>query len=56
MKADYLYREFIEDLVLNYETLSYSDLQGVVQARCMITKEDENSILNEINSKVNKKI
>lgn len=48
--------EFIEDLVLNYETLSYSDLQGVVQARCMITKEDENSILNEINSKVNKKI
>lgn len=48
--------EFIEDLVNDFDEITTSDLQGVVQARCMRTKEDENSILNEIYNKVDKKI
>lgn len=48
--------EFIEDLLNDFDELTTSDLQGVVQARCMRTKEDENAILNEIYNKVGKKI
>lgn len=48
--------EFIEDLVNDFDEITTSDLQGVVQARCMRTKEDENEILNEIYNKVDKKI
>ena len=48
--------EFIEDLVNDFDEITTSDLQGVVQARCMRTKEDENAILNEIYNKVDKKI
>lgn len=47
---------FIKDLVKHHEEFTTSDLQGVVQARCMKTKEDENVILNEINKRINKKI
>lgn len=46
-------KEFIKDIIENYENFTTSDLQGVVQARCKKTGEDENSILNEINNKVN---
>jgi len=48
--------EFIEDLVNDFDEITTSDLQGVVQARCMRTKENENAILNEIYNKVDKKI
>lgn len=48
--------EFIEDLVKDFDEITTSDLQGVVQARCMRTKEDENTILNEIYNKVDKRI
>lgn len=48
--------EFIEDLVDGFDEITTSDLQGVVQARCMRTKENENAILNEIYNKVDKKI
>ena len=40
--------EFIKDLVENYEEFTTSDLQAVVEARCMTTGEDEDAILNEI--------
>lgn len=45
--------EFIEDLVNDFDEMTTGDLQGVVQARCKKTGEDENLILNEINNKVN---
>lgn len=45
--------EFIKDIIKNYENFTTSDLQGVVQARCKKTGEDEKLILNEINNKVN---
>lgn len=48
--------EFIEDLVNDFDEITTSDLQGVVQARCMRTKENENAILNEIYNKFDKKI
>ena len=48
--------EFIEHLVNDFDNITTSDLQGVVQARCMRTKEDENAILKQIYKKVNKKI
>lgn len=48
--------EFIEDLVNDFDEITTSDLQGVVQARCIRTKEDGNEILNEIYNKVDKKI
>lgn len=48
--------EFIEDLVKDFDEITTSDLQGVVQARCIRTKEDENTILNEIYNKVDKRI
>ena len=48
--------EFIEDLVNDFDEITTSDLQGVVQARCMRTKENQNAILNEIYNKVDKKI
>lgn len=47
--------EFIEDLVNEFDEITTSDLQGVVQARCMRTKEEENAILNEIYNKIDKK-
>lgn len=48
--------EFIKDLVNNFDKLTTSDLQGVIQARCVKTKEDENAILNEIYKRVGNKV
>ena len=43
--------EFIEDMVKNYEEVAV-DLQGIVEARCMRTGEDEEEILRTIYSRV----
>lgn len=44
--------DFIQDLVNNYNDIDTSDLQGIVMARCMITDEDEDEILDEIYKRV----
>ena len=43
--------EFIEDMVKNYDELG-ADLQGIVEARCMRTGEDEEEILRSIYSRI----
>lgn len=43
--------EFIEDMVKNYEEVAV-DLQGIVEARCMRTGEDEEEILRTIYSRI----
>ena len=40
--------EFIEDMVINFDELTSSDLQGIVEARCIQTGEDADELLNEI--------
>lgn len=44
--------DFIQDLVDNFDNMTTGDLQGVVDARCMQTHEDENEILDEIYKRV----
>lgn len=44
--------EFIQDLVDNFDDIDTSDLQGIVEARCMQTGEDENEILDEIYKRI----
>lgn len=44
--------DFIQDLVDNFDNITTSDLQGIVDARCMQTHEDENEILDEIYKRV----
>lgn len=44
--------DFIQDLVDNFDNMTTGDLQGVVEARCMQTHEDENEILDEIYKRV----
>lgn len=44
--------DFIDDLVKNYNDIDTSDLQGIVMARCMVTDEDEDEILDEIYRRV----
>lgn len=44
--------DFIQDLVDNYNDIDTSDLQGIVMARCMMTDEDEDEILDEIYRRV----
>ena len=46
--------EFIKDMVKNFDEFTTSDLQGVVEARCMRTGEDEDELLNEIYNEVEK--
>lgn len=46
--------DFIQDLVDNFDNITTGDLQGVVEARCMQTGEDENEILDEIYNRVSK--
>lgn len=46
------YEEFLKDLVDNFDDMTISDLQGVVEARCIETKENENAILNDIYNKI----
>lgn len=41
-------QEFIKDIVKNYDEFTTSDLQAVVEARCMQTGENEDELLNEI--------
>ena len=48
-------QEFIKDLVENYEDFTTSDLQGVVEARCIITGENEDEILEEVYKNVENK-
>ena len=43
--------EFINDLVENYDEVG-ADLQGIVEARCMRTGEDEEEILRTIYSRI----
>lgn len=43
--------EFINDLVENYDEVG-ADLQGIVEARCMQTNENEDEILREIYSRI----
>lgn len=40
--------EFIQDMRNNIDELTTSDLQGIVEARCMQTGENEDDLLNEI--------
>lgn len=44
--------DFIQGLVDDFDNITTSDLQGVVDARCMQTHEDENEILDEIYKRV----
>jgi hypothetical protein len=38
-------QEFIKDLIKNIDDISQSDLQGIIQARCLNTNENEETIL-----------
>lgn len=40
--------EFIQDLVKNYDDFTTSDLQGIIEARCITTGENADEILEEI--------
>lgn len=40
--------DFIKEMVELYDEISTSDLQGIVEARCIQTGENEDDILNEI--------
>lgn len=40
--------DFIQDIVDNYNDWTRSDLQGYVAARCVVTNENENHILQMI--------
>ncbi len=40
--------DFIQDIVDNYNDWTRSDLQGYVAARCSVTGENENHILQMI--------
>ena len=44
--------DFIQGLVDDFDNITTSDLQGIVDARCMQTHEDENEILDEIYKRV----
>lgn len=44
--------DFIQGLVDDFDNITTSDLQGIVDARCMQTHEDENQILDEIYKRV----
>ena len=44
--------DFIQGLVDDFDNITTSDLQGIVEARCMQTHEDENEILDEIYKRV----
>lgn len=44
--------EFIKDMVENFDELTTSDLQGIIEARCMQTGENEDELLNEIYKEV----
>lgn len=49
------YEEFIRDMVENFNDMTTSDLEGIVEARCMRTKENENAILDDIYNKIKKR-
>ena len=40
--------EFIEEMIINFDELTSSDLQGIVEARCIKTGENADELLNEI--------
>ncbi len=40
--------QFIDYLVENFDELTTSDLQGIIEGRCMQTGEDEEEILQDI--------
>ena len=44
-------KEFIEDLKQNKNVITRGDLQGIVEARCKKTGEDEENILKKIDEK-----
>lgn len=44
-------KEFIEDLKQNKNFITRGDLQGIVEARCKKTGEDEENILKKIDEK-----
>lgn len=46
--------DFIQRLVDDFDNITTSDLQGIVEARCMQTGEDEDKILDEIYNRVSK--
>ena len=46
---------FIQDLVNNYGEFTRSDLQAVVEARCMKTGENSDAILQEIDDRINER-
>lgn len=46
------YEEFLKDMVENFDDMTTSDLEGIVEARCIETKENENAILDDIYSKI----
>ena len=44
-------KEFIEDLKQNKNFITRGDFQGIVEARCKKTGEDEENILKKIDEK-----
>lgn len=45
-------KNFIDELVNSFENLTRGDLQGIVQARCIKTGENEDEILKQIDIKI----
>lgn len=46
--------EYINDLVNSYnnDEIGWHDIQDITMARCMVTKEDDNEILTEIDNRL----
>lgn len=49
------YEEFIRDMVENFNDMTTSDLEEIVEARCMKTKENENAILDDIYNRIKRR-
>ena len=46
-------KEFIADLSENFTEIDFTDIQGIIEARCMQTGEDYDDLYSELMQAVN---